>query len=1003
MRKKKKVQSDDFSTKVGVERFVDWMTADPEKKSNVVNMRDYARSKSDGATGGALKQLDDRIRKLSAQSTASGKTLADVSQKVYSTEQAVKSASRTTDKISDNIEALTEQVNKSLGMISNVSAGLRKLSDNIEKEFEKIDKKLEDIGDGNGEGKTGPANPILENIKKLKNAGKAAVGVAGRVATVVGRASPFAAAAATAYGLYDMRSKTKDVFGESYEKGDLNKIKNKAIKEGLTSITATDAELSDIADKPDIARDILDAEKSGEDWEKKQAERRIAHYGRENLEKIAAGEKLTVKQMREAGPKEAQSVTNIRGQIEAAAGPNVDKLRQLRGETTPSAAAQASPDASPTSKPPVTPTSGAEIKPESTFKPRDYSSGGGPTVDTSILEFIKNKEGFTPVATWDHQQLSNGYGTKAKFPGEVITKEEAAARLSQQVASMKAYVVEYGNKNGYNWNKSQIDALTSFAYNLGPGSISQVTNGGKRSNEEIATMMLEYNKASGKTEPGLVKRRQEEAALFGRTHVDTEAGKAGAGAMPNVTVPAMQPPGPTPAGAPPAGFDYGASKAVPQGLETTPAPAAQSVTVPATPPPGVADASSQPGGAASGQPPASTSTKPENVKVESGRVNLGGVDQDLLGKIYAAAQEYGKPVSINSAFRSDDYQAQLWARWKLGEPGLYMPAKPKQAQQVTINSSSIGALQGKVVDVPGGGTGSSHNSGQAVDLSPGFGADPAWTSILQKYGLTFPFGASDPPHVQKVGASTASGSGGGASAEPGYGQSRAQGVPQSAAPGAGVPSGAGGMPSAPQMPIPGSRAQIPGALGSITGAQGMGPLAGIIGAMPQVNIPQIPGVGGGVLGGLAGMATGALTGMAGNALGGLLGGAMGAGGIGGGAIGGGLFGGGRSMMPPSAPQIPGPMAGPGDAIGSLLGPLLSVVSSLAGGGGGGGIDPGQITNAIGTIASNRNVRAKNEGFPDDYYQNNSVPAAMPSSTLLRELFDLNISPGFNPTGYAFGR
>lgn len=170
----------------------------------------------------------------------------------------------------------------------------------------------------------------------------------------------------------------------------------------------------------------------------------------------------------------------------------------------------------------------------------------------------------------------------------------------------------------------------------------------------------------------------------------------------------------------------------------------QNVTVAATPPPEAITSNIN-----------ASATKPQNVTVESNRVNLSGVNPDLLSKFYALAKEYGKPVQIASAQRDNNYQAELWARGKLGEPGIYMPALPQQAQRVTIQN---GPFAGRTVDVPGGGQGSSHSDGRAIDTPAT--RDPMFRSLMPKFGLTIPFGESDPVHVQKIGDSVSSGGGG---------------------------------------------------------------------------------------------------------------------------------------------------------------------------------------------------------------------------------------------------
>lgn len=66
--------------------------------------------------------------------------------------------------------------------------------------------------------------------------------------------------------------------------------------------------------------------------------------------------------------------------------------------------------------------------------------------------------------------------------------------------------------------QNQYDALVSFIYNLGLGSLQKSTLlkkiKSKASNIEITNEFLRWNKASGKVLLGLTKRRQTEALLF---------------------------------------------------------------------------------------------------------------------------------------------------------------------------------------------------------------------------------------------------------------------------------------------------------------------------------------------------------------------------------------------------------------------------------------------------------------------------------------------------------
>ena len=139
-----------------------------------------------------------------------------------------------------------------------------------------------------------------------------------------------------------------------------------------------------------------------------------------------------------------------------------------------------------------------------------------PDVDMSgdIIDMIASFEGFRSTAYDDFGQLSIGYGTKATSKNQTMTEEEARKELTKQVMQARTIVLKAAEKHGYDWSENQIDALTSFTYNLGQGNLNQLLENGTRGNEEISEMMLEYDKADGKTLGGLTKRRKAEADLF---------------------------------------------------------------------------------------------------------------------------------------------------------------------------------------------------------------------------------------------------------------------------------------------------------------------------------------------------------------------------------------------------------------------------------------------------------------------------------------------------------
>jgi lysozyme len=186
-----------------------------------------------------------------------------------------------------------------------------------------------------------------------------------------------------------------------------------------------------------------------------------------------------------------------------------------------------------------------------------------------------------------------------------------------------------------------------------------------------------------------------------------------------------------------------AAKAANQAAATVPpAPPAPAATT-------AAGAAQQANQAASGQ---ASGEKPKNVTFESGKVDVSKVDPKLLKAFYQAAAEYGKPVRINSAYRGDEYQAQLWVRANVfHEAGVHIPAKPSQT--TTIN------YKGQSYTVPGSGKGSAHGRGQAMDVDPKVGSP--FERILNKYGVGFILGAKDPPHIQLIGGSNFTPPGGG--------------------------------------------------------------------------------------------------------------------------------------------------------------------------------------------------------------------------------------------------
>ena len=113
-----------------------------------------------------------------------------------------------------------------------------------------------------------------------------------------------------------------------------------------------------------------------------------------------------------------------------------------------------------------------------------------------------------------------GYGITTadkSITGKTIKKgmkiTQATADKWLEEALNKKYlpkVIKYQSKYGF--NTSQIDALVSFAYNV--GSIDGITQNGTRNIGMIESKFLAYNKAGGKELRGLTRRRLRELDMF---------------------------------------------------------------------------------------------------------------------------------------------------------------------------------------------------------------------------------------------------------------------------------------------------------------------------------------------------------------------------------------------------------------------------------------------------------------------------------------------------------
>lgn len=142
-------------------------------------------------------------------------------------------------------------------------------------------------------------------------------------------------------------------------------------------------------------------------------------------------------------------------------------------------------------------------------------------ISDKCLDLVKEFEGCKLTAYRDEVGVwTIGYGItnddksitgKSIHKGMKVSKETAEKWLSKALAKKYLPLVLKYDKQ-YDFNQNEIDALVSFAYNI--GSIKQLTANGTRSRATIASKMLQYNKAGGRVYNGLTRRRKAERALF---------------------------------------------------------------------------------------------------------------------------------------------------------------------------------------------------------------------------------------------------------------------------------------------------------------------------------------------------------------------------------------------------------------------------------------------------------------------------------------------------------
>ena len=128
----------------------------------------------------------------------------------------------------------------------------------------------------------------------------------------------------------------------------------------------------------------------------------------------------------------------------------------------------------------------------------DIVEGTRRDVRGEVVEIIKEWEGFKSTAYWDGNRYSIGYGTREKTPGEIISEEEATARLKDHLETWVFPAIPE------NVSPEVFIALADIGYNAGHRAIRDCVNEDGSLNVEN---YQKWVKANGGKSNGLERRR----------------------------------------------------------------------------------------------------------------------------------------------------------------------------------------------------------------------------------------------------------------------------------------------------------------------------------------------------------------------------------------------------------------------------------------------------------------------------------------------------------------
>lgn len=144
-------------------------------------------------------------------------------------------------------------------------------------------------------------------------------------------------------------------------------------------------------------------------------------------------------------------------------------------------------------------------------------------VSKQCIDFIKSFEGFSATPYYDAAGIRTlGYGmTGSEIAGiSSVTETQATSMLEDLLNNSYAMPINISLINkGVSLTQNQFDALVSFAYNLGLGTLFTSTLyknvcAGVRDIATITANFTAYCYSAGKQLAGLLTRRQQEASMF---------------------------------------------------------------------------------------------------------------------------------------------------------------------------------------------------------------------------------------------------------------------------------------------------------------------------------------------------------------------------------------------------------------------------------------------------------------------------------------------------------